>query len=121
MNFVNTTQAYGRPISNINVRQQLHARDCFDLPGGVVLWKCAGRIALIVGLFVVCANLMFGSFVDSVDETISAAERTQREFMTKYQILNDYKKELWSKENIANLAGKKLALHAPVDGQVKYL
>jgi len=121
MNFINTTQAYGRPITAINVRQQLRGREYFDLPGGILLWKCVGRVALVIGLFVVCINLMLSSFVSNVDQSITAAERTQREFKTKYLVLSDYKKDLWSKENIEKMAGDKLALRAPVDGQVKYL
>lgn len=127
MSFVNTTQTYGRPISsirpmsNIDIRQQLRTRDCFDLPGGMILWKYVGRIAVVICLVVVGINMMFGSFVQKVDQSIIAAERTQREYRITYQVLNDTKKDLWSKDNIEKMAGDKLALHAPVDGQVKYL
>lgn len=121
MNFINSTQAYGRPISNIGVRQQLRARDCFDLPGGILLWKTSAKVALVIIVVAASVNMLLASLVGNVETSIARAESVQRELTVKHEVLSSYQEELWSEKNITDLAGRKLELFAASGNQIKYL
>jgi len=118
MNFINTTQTYGRPISPVSVHQQFGVREGFALPGGIALWKSGGKIAAGIVAVVFLVNMGISSLVARVDKDIAKVETLRQELVAKKEVLDGYKKELWSKENIARLAGKKLALQLPVEGQI---
>jgi hypothetical protein len=119
MNFHNSTQAYLRPVTNIGIRQQLHARDVRDLPGGLVLWRAVGKVALVLLPLVLTMNLMLASAVNDIGGSFVAVDNQRHELMDKNIELLAKKARLTAPDNVLRKAGEKLALYAASDDQVQ--
>lgn len=119
MNYQNTTEAYLRPIANIGVRQHLRARGIRDLPGGQVLWRAVGKVALVLLPLVLTINLLLASAINDIGRSFVAVDNHRHELMDKNIELLAQKARLGAPDNIRQRAGEKLALYAASDEQVQ--
>lgn len=120
MNFHNTTQvSYLRNVTSLGVRQQLQSRGVFDLPGGLVLWKAAGTIMLLMLPFVLAANMFLASAIEDVERSLVAVDNERHELMDKNIGLLAKKAHLYAPERVSQIAGDKLSLYVALPGQVE--
>lgn len=118
MNFHNSTQTYLRPVAKVGLRQQLRPRDLFDLPGGLVLWRSVGKVMLFILPLVLLVNMIFGSFIGSVDRSITVVDNQHHELMDQNIEMLATKARLWDPAYMQKLAGEKLSLHAVSKKQI---
>jgi hypothetical protein len=120
MNFQNTTQVpYLRTVTNLGIRQQLQSRDVFDFPGGLVLWKAVGKIALLMLPFILAANMFIASIVSEVELSIAAVETKHHEVIDKNIGLLAQKARLNAPERLSKMAADRLYLFAAEPGQIE--
>lgn len=118
MNFQNSTQAYLRPAPKIGFRQQFNFRDILDLPGGLVLWKPIGKIALVIVPLVLIINTLVASAIGNIDRSIKIVDDTHHELMDKNIEMLAAKAWMWAPDHIQELAEEKLSLYAVSKKQV---
>lgn len=118
MNFINTTQTYVRPASKTTPLRHLLNLGVFDLAGGPVLWKMAGKAALIMLPLVLGVNLIIASAITSVDHKITAVDNKRHELMDKNIEMLARKARLWAPGNVKELAAEKLSLYTGSKDQV---
>lgn len=118
MNFINTTQTYVRPASKATLLQQFFNLGVFDLAGGPVIWKMAGKAGLLMLPLVLGVNLIIASAITSVDHKIIAVDNQRHELMDKNIGMLARKARLWAPEHVRELAADKLSLYAGAKKQV---
>jgi hypothetical protein len=118
MIFQNSASTYARPVANIGIRQHLARRSAWELPGGILLWKAAGRVALVAFAVTIAVNMMFGVYRGNLATATVGVEELRHDLMDKNISLRAKRAIMLRPQQLEKAAGNLLALHSPVDGQV---
>lgn len=118
MNIINTTQTYVRPTSKTPLLQQLCSHGLFELPGGVTLWRIAGKTALLMLPLVLAVNLLVASAITRIDNKIAVADNQRHELMDQNIEMLARKARIWAPENVRELAADKLSLFEGARDQI---
>jgi len=113
----NSTESYTRPTVNIGVRQQLARRNAWDLPGGALLWKGIGRVAVGVCVVTVTVNLLLGAYSSHLTSKAAVLEEQRHQLMDTNIILRATRAGMLTRQAVEAAAGKALSLYAPEEGQ----
>ncbi len=120
MNFHNVPQvSYVRNVPSLGVRQQLHPRGVFDLPGGIALWKAAGKIMLLIFPFFLALNMFLSSARENVEQSLVIVDNQRHELQDKNIGLLAQKARLYAPERVSQLAGDKLSLYVALPSQIE--
>ncbi len=118
MNFQNYTQTYTRTIPKQGLRQQLRSYDIRNLPGGLLLWKAAAKVMLLLLPFVLVISMFVGSAINSVERSIVTVDNQRHELMDKNIGMLARKARLWAPDHVQKLAEEKLSLYVSSKKQV---
>jgi hypothetical protein len=117
MIFHNSVQSYVRPVANVGIRQHLARRSTSELPGGIVLWKALGKVAVVVCVATITMSAVLSVYKGNVATAAAAVEQQRHELMDSNINLRAKRAALLSPQAIELAAGKMLSLYAPVNGQ----
>lgn len=83
-----------------------------------MLWKRAGKAALLMLPLVLAVNLCIASAITSIDHEISAMDNQRHELMDKNIEMLARKARLWAPENVREMAAGKLSLYGGAEKQI---
>lgn len=122
MLFQNTAHSYVCPMLNTRRRQPLIS---FGQLKSILDEKCflqtTAKVALIVLFCALVARFWMGVVVNDIDESIMVHKQESHVLIDKNIALRAQKAYLLSPQRIERVAAEKLALYAPVEGQVRYV
>ena len=112
-------RSYGRPVTGgIHVGQRPARRDAWELPGGVVLWKAVGKLALGFFACALVVRIGMGFYLNSLEQATLSAENVRHELMDTNISLLAKRASLLAPEHMDRVAGRLLSLDRPGEGQV---
>lgn len=117
MIFHDSAQSYARPVSKIGVRQHLARGSAWELPGGAILWKAIGKVALVVCVATISVNMLFGAYKGHLATVATAVEGQRHELMDRNITLRAARAGMLTPQSVELVAGKALSLYAPQEGQ----
>lgn len=113
----NSTESYTRPTANVGIRQQLARRGALDIPGGVLLWKTIGRVALAVLVATFGLQLLLGAYSSHLTTKVTQLEQERHQLMDTNITLRATKAGMLTRAAVEEAAGKALSLYSPDAGQ----
>lgn len=113
----NSAQSYTPPTVNIGVRQQLARRTVLDLPGGLLLWKVIGKVALAVCVVAVAGSVLLGSYGNHLSTQATALEGQRHQLTDQNITLRATRAGMLTRQAVEAAAGKALSLYSPGEGQ----
>jgi len=115
----NSAQSYTRPEVNIGigVRQQAGRYNVGEFPGGVLLWKAIGRVALAVCATTVVFTLLLGSYSDRLSSKAAELESQRHQLMDRNITLRATRAGMLTRQAVEAAAGKALSLYPAGEDQ----
>jgi hypothetical protein len=118
MNYQNSIRIGTQSPVNTRIRQQLHRKKAFSLPGGAALWMAVSKIALAIVFVVFCITLWLNFTVTRGELNIQAVEATRHQLREEQIVLLAQRANLMSEKQVLRRAGEELALYVPGEKQV---
>ncbi len=115
----NSAQSYTRPEVNIGigVRQQSGRCNVGEFPGGVLLWKAIGRVALAVCATTVVFTLLLGAYSTRLGSRATELETQRHQLMDRNIALRATRAGMLTRRAVEAAAGKALSLYPPGESQ----
>ncbi len=117
MIFHNSAQSYVRPVANVGIRQHLTRLSIGELPGGILLWKAIGKVAVAVCVATITMNVALSVYKGNLANAVVTVELQRHELMDRNINLRAKRAALLSPQAVELAAGKMLSLYSPVKGQ----
>lgn len=117
MIFQDSVQSYTRPAVNIGIRQHLARRSAWELPGGVIFWKAAGKVVLGVCMATIALNMLLSVYKGHLEAIATVMEGQRHELMDKNISLRVTRAGMLTRQAVEVAAGKSLSLYMPEQGQ----
>jgi hypothetical protein len=118
MDYQNSAQLYTQSAVNIGVRQQLQRKGASALFGGVVLWRKAGWLLLVIIPIMLSINIFMVSALQSIDTSIVQADGVRHELMDARIGLLAKRAGMLVPEHLEQAASVKLSLYRASKRQV---
>lgn len=118
MNYQSPIQYVAQPTSSLEFKQHLKRRKVIDFPGGIALWLAASKVAAAILVVVFGLQMWLGSIVSSSAQVVQELEATRHGLKNNQIILLAERASLMSTKHVQEVAGTKLALFVPEEGQV---
>ncbi len=118
MSYQNSIRIVSQSPVNTKLRQQLHRKKAFGLPGGTALWLAASKIALAIVFVVFCINLWLNFSITRGEQEIQAVEALRHQLREDQIVLLAQRANLMSEKQVLKRASEELALFVPGDKQV---
>lgn len=118
MNYPNSNQSYFRTATKIGARPQIGRKRALLIFGGAIPWLAIGKTVLVVLPVTLVVNILISSAVSNLDQSISVLQSRQQQIEDRNIDLLAQKARVWAPDNIEKLAGEKLSLYSPSEGQV---
>lgn len=117
MIFQDSVQSYTRPEVHIGIRRQLVRDNAAELPGGVLFWRTAAKMALPLFAVTITISVLLGTYKGHLGEVAAGVEGQRHEMVDKNITLRVTRAKMLTQQAVEVAAGKALSLYAPDKGQ----
>lgn len=118
MNYQSPIQYVAQPTSSLDFRQHLKRRKVFEFPGGVALWLAVSKVTAVILVVAFGLQMWLGSRISSSAQIVQELEATRHGLKNTQIIFLAERASLMSTKHVQEVAGAKLALFVPEEGQV---
>lgn len=110
-----------RTAADIGIRQKVGSRQALSFPGGIALWKTAGKVMLWALPAVLSLNLLCSTLITHQENTARNLQNALTAIEEKNIALRTEKAQLTSPQMMRVAAAEKLSLYEPTAEQIQHM